>query len=178
MTPARALQPNDFGRDDELDESLVTFVEEHYPGLLRFLERLCFDAYLAEEALQEALIVAINKWPVVSKYDQPVFWVRKTARNKLRRLRANVAKEDLVSLAAVEHGLEEPKSAYEAEMVVRQALRQLPEQKRAVLALMMEGDRDEMIAEQLGLALTTVRTYKHEIRKKCQELFESKGDMA
>jgi len=179
MTSARALRSDDSGaqrRSVELDGSFVRFLRDNYSKILKFLLRQCFDPHLAEDALREALIVAMDKWEIVSKHEKPVYWVNKTAWHKLLTLHDRQKWKDTVPLENVEDEVVEPASSHEAEMVLRHLLSRLPLQQRAVLALMVEGDSDEQIALQLGLAVTTVRTHKSEVRKKYRELFQSGSD--
>lgn len=179
MTLARALNPDDDGaqrRRAELDDSFERFVRVHYSTILRFLLRQCFDQHLAEDALHEALIVAMDKWENVSKHEKPLYWVRQTAWHKLLTLHNRQKWKDTIPLENISDEIIEPASSHEAEMVLRHVLGQLPLRQRAVLALMVEGDSDEEIALQLGLAVTTVRTYKSEVRRKYRELFQYGDD--
>jgi RNA polymerase sigma factor (sigma-70 family) len=180
MTLAQALSPedDDGDRQGELEESFRIFVQEHYPTLRTFLLRNCFDTYLAEDALQEALIVAMEKWDVISGRWKPLYWVRKIAWHKLQTLDDKQQWKKQVPLETIPHYATEPGSPLEAEDVLRLVLGQLPYRQRAVMALMREGDTDEQIAHQLGLALTTVRTYKSEVRKKYREMFNDDGGAA
>ncbi len=170
-----ALAQGDWEDDEQahrqalLDESYTRFLRENYTKILKFLHRQCFDRHLAEDALQEALIVAMEKWETVSQHEKPHYWVRRTAWHKLQRLDERQRWRAVVPLDSVLDDLREPAGAHEAEMLLEHVLRQLPYRQRAVLALMVEGDDDEQIARQLGLALTTVATYKSEVRKKFRE---------
>lgn len=157
-------------RKAELDESFNNFLRKKYSEILRFLHRQCFDRHLAEDALHEALIVAMDKWETVSQRAEPLYWVRRTAWHKLLRLDEKQRWRDVVPLDDVLDELQEPESAHEAEMLLQQVLRRLPYRQRAVLALMVDGDDDEQIAEQLGLARTTVATYKSEVRRTYREV--------
>lgn len=176
MTLAHAFQPDDEDSDRRADlhESLSQFVRDNHSKLLKFLVRQCFDHDLAEDALQEALIVTMAKWEVVSKHEKPLYWVRKTAWHKFLTLNDTHKRAATVPLDKVPE-FPEPAGVHEAEMQLRYVLGQLPLGHRAVLALMVERETDEQIALQLGLAVTTVRTYKSEIRKKYRELL-SDGD--
>jgi RNA polymerase sigma-70 factor (ECF subfamily) len=177
VTLAPALQPDD---EDSyrtaLRASLDRFVAENYSRVLKFLQRQCFDRHLAEDALHEALIVTMNKWEIVSKHEKPLYWVRRTAWNKLLTLHDRQKSDGTVPLEAMPQELVEPTSSHEVEMVLQHVLSQLPLQQRAVLALMVEGETDEQIALQLGLAVTTVKTYKSEVRKRYRSLSGTDGD--
>jgi RNA polymerase sigma-70 factor (ECF subfamily) len=64
------------------------------------LIRVLGDFDLAEEAVQEAFVVALEKWPALGVPDNPGAWITTTARNKaidrLRRARRLVEKEPLL----------------------------------------------------------------------------------
>src|SRR3990172_7169503 len=64
------------------------------------LIRVLGDFDLAEEAVQEAFVVALESWPVHGVPDNPGAWITTTARNKaidrLRRARRLVEKEPLL----------------------------------------------------------------------------------
>jgi RNA polymerase sigma factor (sigma-70 family) len=171
MTLAQAAWDDDGQAQEKarLEESFTRFLSENHSKILKFLHRQCFDPHLAEDALQEALIVAMDKWEIISKHEKPLYWVRRIAWHKLLRLHDRQRWQDVVPLDTIQDELQEPTGAHEAEMVLQQVLRRLPFRQRAVLALMVEGDTDEQIARQLGLALTTVVTYKSDVRKKYRE---------
>ncbi|MEV6343816.1 EAL domain-containing protein [Actinoplanes sp. NPDC051851] len=137
-------------------ESFTLFLSGNYSRILLFLLRQCLDRTLAEEALHEALIVALDKWPIVERHQRPLYWVRRTAWHKLLKSQGPSGW---------------PGGGYEAE----DALRQLPYRQRAVLALMLEDDNDQQIALQLGLAVTTVATYRAEVRRKAADLLDRAG---
>src|SRR3954471_18519056 len=160
LAPAIYYDDDDQRRRAELKESLARFVSDNYSNVLQFLLRQCFDRHLAEDALHEALIVTMDKWAVVSTHEKPLYWVRRTAWHKLLTLHDQQRWRDIVPLEHVPYEIVEPATPHEAEMLLQQVLAHLPLQQRAVLALMVEGNSDIEIALQLGLAVTTVRTYK------------------
>jgi RNA polymerase sigma factor (sigma-70 family) len=182
--PLPAVQPSDEPGGEQarraaaLDDSFTRFLQEHYSPILKFLHWQCFDSYLAEDALHEALIEAMGKWATVSTYQKPRYWVQKVAWHKLQNLDRQQKWKDHVPLENAPADLAEPTGPFEAAAVLRYALSQLPYRQRAVLTLMVGGETDERIAEQLSLALTTVRTYKSEVRKRFRELFQEDGEVA
>jgi RNA polymerase sigma factor (sigma-70 family) len=174
---AHALFPDDDDRrrQEKSNEKLVQFIRAHEGQIKHFLQRVCDDPGLVEDAFQEALVVTYARWDVVSQLDQPLFWVRRAAWYKLQGLLRGRRRE-VVGLDEIEPAsLTEPSSAWEAEVTLRELLRRLPTRPRAVLALAADGYQDEEICQQLGLALTTVRTYKSAARKRLKELAEEAG---
>ncbi|GAA1844332.1 RNA polymerase sigma factor [Asanoa iriomotensis] len=170
MSVALALPPGDDGaRRRTTDRSFEQFLSENYTALERFLQRQCFDPHLAEDALHEALIVALDKWETVSRHEKPLYWVRKVAWYKLQTLHDRQKWKDTVPLENVADDVVEPRTAHEVERLVLHTARLLPAQHRAVFALMLEGDTDQQIALQLGLGEKTVATYKATVRRMFRE---------
>jgi len=168
---ARALIQDDEAprQQHELDESLVQFIQANEAHVKLFLQRVCDDPGLVEDALSEALIVARAKWEIVSQHEQPLFWVRKTAWYKLLTL-LECGRDELEPEALEPEPMADPSPRWEAELMLRQLLRRLPARQRAALALAADGCDDTEIAQQLGLARTTVGRYKATARKKLKEL--------
>ena len=89
-------------------------VRAHTGAVLARLVRSVRDLDLAEDALQEALIAALNTWPTDGLPDRPEAWLLTSARHKaideLRRrtLRANKA-DELQWLATLQQDAEGPR---------------------------------------------------------------------
>jgi RNA polymerase sigma-70 factor (ECF subfamily) len=88
------------GRSD-LDE----IFREHYARVLAWLIRVTGDFGAAEEALQEAFMVALRRWPLEGVPNNPGGWLAVVARNRaldgIRRDRSRADREDAVSSFAV-----------------------------------------------------------------------------
>ena len=56
----------------------------HYPSLARGLTAACGDAEVAADAVQEAFLRAHLRWKQISRYEDPVAWVRRVAVNRMR----------------------------------------------------------------------------------------------
>jgi RNA polymerase sigma-70 factor (ECF subfamily) len=56
----------------------------HYPVLVRSLTAACGDRELAADCVQDAFVKAHVRWRKISRYDNPVAWVRRVAINKMR----------------------------------------------------------------------------------------------
>jgi len=169
---ARVLPDDGARRPAATDESLVQFIRDNQGRIKKFLQRVCDDPGLVEDAFQEALIVAYAQWDVVKHHERPLLWVHKTAWYKLLGLLRSRRLEVVGLEESDPTPLADPTNQWEAEFILRQLLRRLPTRQRAVLALAADGCTDEEICQQLGLALTTVRTYKSAARRKLKELAE------
>ncbi len=96
--------------DGSTDPALERAFREDRPKALATLIRLLGDFDLAEEALGEAFLIAVARWPVEGVPDRPAAWLVTTARNKaLDRLRRRRNFEDKAArLAAESFGVVEP----------------------------------------------------------------------
>lgn len=76
---------------------LATAIEDEGGRVLATLIRLTGDMGMAEDALQDAAMVALEKWPVSGIPANPAAWLTTTARNRaldrLRRERSRTVKE-------------------------------------------------------------------------------------
>ena len=84
------------GRSD-LDE----IFRDHYAGVLAWLIRVTGDFGVAEEALQEACMVAVRQWPRDGLPNNPAGWLAVVARNRaldaIRGDRSRAAREQAVN---------------------------------------------------------------------------------
>jgi RNA polymerase sigma-70 factor (ECF subfamily) len=85
-----------------------TFREE-FGRAVATLVRLFGDIDLAEEAVQEAFVVATERWPVAGVPPNPGGWIVTTARNKaIDRLRRESSRHDRHGQAALVHHRDQP----------------------------------------------------------------------
>jgi RNA polymerase sigma-70 factor (ECF subfamily) len=92
------------------DTSLVeqTFRQE-FGRAVATLVRLFGDIDIAEEAVQEAFAVAVERWPTARVPPNPGGWIVTTARNKaIDRLRRESSRNDRHGQAAMVHHRDEP----------------------------------------------------------------------
>ena len=73
------------------------------------LVRLFGDIDIAEEAVQEAFAVAVERWPATGLPPNPGAWITTTARNRaIDRLRREASRHDRHAQAALVHASREP----------------------------------------------------------------------
>ena len=92
------------------DASVVerTFRRE-YGRAVATLVRLLGDIDLAEEAVQEAFLVAVKRWPATGPPPNPAGWIITTARNRaIDRLRREGSRDDRHVQAALVHHRDKP----------------------------------------------------------------------
>ena len=95
---------------DATREVVEKVFREEFGQAVATLIRLLGDFDLAEEAVQEAFVVAIQRWPATGVPDRPGAWITTTARNKaidrLRRERGLAARQPALALLQAERGQE------------------------------------------------------------------------
>ena len=127
-----------------------------YARLVGTVGAVCGDRHEAEEAVQDAFVRLMGKWPTVSRYDDPEAWVRKVA---LRQV-SNRRRKALNGLrAALRHGPPpDVPGPTPAGIDAERALAALPEQQRAVIVLHRLGLGPDAIADALGVPAGTVKS--------------------
>jgi RNA polymerase sigma-70 factor (ECF subfamily) len=94
-----------------VDESELTRIFRNESGrTVATLVRLFGDIDIAEEAVQEAFVVATRKWPESGLPPNPGAWITTTARNRaIDRLRREASRHDRYAQAALLHERDEPR---------------------------------------------------------------------
>ncbi len=82
---------------------------EEYGRAVAVLVRAFGDINLAEEAVQDAFTVAVQRWPSTGLPPSPAGWIVTTARNRaIDRFRREASREDRHAQAALLHSQNEP----------------------------------------------------------------------
>jgi len=82
---------------------------EEYGRAVAVLVRVFGDIDIAEEAVQEAFAVAVDRWPVTGLPPNPGAWITTTARNRaIDQLRREASRHDRHAQAALLYGQEDP----------------------------------------------------------------------
>src|SRR5579859_4148695 len=98
-----ALDPH--GEHHEIE---ATFRRE-YGRCVATLVRFFGDIQIAEEAVQEAFAVALNRWPAAGVPPNPGAWITTTARNRaIDQLRREASRHDRHAQAALLYASDEP----------------------------------------------------------------------
>jgi RNA polymerase sigma-70 factor (ECF subfamily) len=91
------------------DSGIERVFREEYGRAVAVLVRSFGDIDIAEEAVQEAFIVAAQRWPDTGLPPSPAGWIITTARRRaIDRLRSESAREDRHARAALMHAETEP----------------------------------------------------------------------
>ncbi|WP_247669388.1 RNA polymerase sigma factor [Micromonospora sp. H61] len=160
----------------EHDKEFAAFAEVSYHTVERILRAACWDREVVQDALNEAYLHGRVQWFKIRTYTEPIGWVIITARNKIRKelhrrqREAAVAPEDLPPAPHTDIA-----DAWEAQETLRTWLHHLPSRHAEVFQMSREGFSNQEIARILGLAETSIRSYKLAAKKRLRELAEEAG---
>jgi RNA polymerase sigma-70 factor (ECF subfamily) len=142
------------------------FFRREFERLVRTAYLVLHDQQAAEDVAQDAFGQLYRNWPKVSGYDNPQAWVRRVAiRMAVRtanreKTRSFLTREQLPRLQPPERDLD-----------LATALRALPAQQRAAIALHYYEDQSaEEVGALLGCSASTVRTHLARARTRLAEL--------
>ena len=143
-----------------MPEDIAEFIAARSPSLLRTAWLLTGDVGRAEDLLQTVLARVWNRWPQISRGDDPEAYLRRVLYTTYltwwrRRWRGEVPTAeppdgaDLLDLA----------DSSAARDAVRRALARLSDRQRAVVVLRYHQDLSEaQVAELLGISVGTVKS--------------------
>jgi RNA polymerase sigma-70 factor (ECF subfamily) len=143
----------------------------HYERLVRALTLVAGDAEAAADAVQEAFVRAHLRWRTISRYDDPIGWVRRVAINQIRDGHRRRVRKDraLLRLAGREAVATAPVEIDEFDRL----LAELPKQQRAATALYyVDGLSVAEIATALGIAEGSVKSHLHDARRRLRPVLE------
>lgn len=146
--------------------------DDHYARLVRALTIVAGDPESAADAVQEAFVKAHLRWRKISRYEDPVGWIRRVAINHLRddHRRGSRKRRALERLSA------QPKAPVESPPIDEfdRLLAELPRQQRATTALFyVDGLTVAEIAGSLEIAEGTVKSHLHDARRRLRPVLEN-----
>jgi RNA polymerase sigma-70 factor (ECF subfamily) len=149
----------------DFDQAFV----DHYERLVRALTVVAGDREAAADAVQEAFVKAHLRWRRISRYDDPVGWIRRVAINRLRDdHRKNVSKRKALARLATRSEIEHHDPEIDE---FDRLLAALPRQQRAAAALFyVEGLAVAEIATALDIAEGSVKSHLYDARQRLRPL--------
>lgn len=137
--------------------------QAHYPALVRALTAASGDPEVSADSVQEAFLRAHLRWRQISRYDDPVAWVRRVAINRMRdhfRHESRGARV-LALLAADRHSVEAP----DVDLDPAGLLATLPPQQRLAMSLYyIEGLSVAEVANAMSLSVGAVKFHMNQGR--------------
>jgi RNA polymerase sigma-70 factor (sigma-E family) len=146
----------------DADAAVEELYAAHYRRLVRLAVLLVRDVGTAEEVVQDSFVAMHGRWRKLRDPDKALAYLRQTVVNRSRsalRHRAVEARNRPEPLRDVA-GADEATLAAERRAVVLDALRELPDRQREVIALRYYLDLSEaQIAEALGISRGAVKSH-------------------
>ncbi len=165
--PTTANTVEHIGRREQDELAQARFDElfrAHQPRLVDALTLVAGDREVAADAVQEAFVKAHLRWRRVSRYEDPIGWVRRVAINRLK----DEHRRSRRKRAAIERLGAEPSRHEETHFAddgLDEQLRRLPRQQRLCVVLRYLEDLSVAeIAATLGVAEGTVKSNLHDAR--------------
>jgi len=146
----------------DADTAVEELYATHYRRLVRLSVLLVRDVETAEEVVQDSFVAMHGRWRRLRQPDQALAYLRQTVVNRSRSVLRHRGVQAAYSppVAADRPGTDEDALAAERRTHVLDALRELPERQREVLALRYYLDLSEAeIAEALGISRGAVKSH-------------------
>jgi RNA polymerase sigma-70 factor (ECF subfamily) len=157
---------------DRLDAGYTTFFRAEFPMVVRSVYLILRDQARAEDVVQEAFIQLLANWEKVSAYERPEAWVRRVA----VRLAMRGVRRDRLWIR-VKDRIAPPRPQVATDLDLSEAIRRLPGNQRAAIALYYYEDRPvEEVAAILGCSEATVRVHLHRGRRRLAAFLGEEAD--
>jgi RNA polymerase sigma-70 factor, ECF subfamily len=151
-----------------VEDEYGSFYRAEYEHVVRTSYLIVHDRQRAEDVAQEAFIQLLTHWRKVSRYEQPGAWVRRVA----IRLATRAARRER-RRPMVEHQSDLPLTLAAQDVDLLGAIRQLPPQQRAAVALFYFEDRPLVeVAHILGCSHAAAKVHVFNARKRLALLLE------
>ncbi len=168
------------------DGEAFSHIFRHYFEPLRSnAYKLLKSEFWAEEIVQEVFLQIWKSRERLADVDAPAAYLyRMTANcciNRMRRQELEVKMQYIVQKALHGNGDSNQDNFYDlrrVEMLIAEAVEQLPEQQRRIFLLQQEeGLSYQQIAEKLGISKNTVRNHKVRTLQSIRNYLQQKGDI-
>ena len=151
---------------------------QHYPGVIRVVQRMCGDVQLAEDAAQEAFIRAWVNLPTYNPLSPLRNWLYRIAVNSAldmmrKKTTDPVDDEEMLMIADQSPGPEATLIQNERIALLQKAVQSLPDAARSVLVLKEYGELSyQEIAGVLDIPIGTVMSRLNYARNRLRELLK------
>lgn len=144
-------------------DAFARFYTAEHGQLLTAVRITLGSAHLADDAVDEAFTRAAERWPTVSRSDNPAGWVYRVAINWATSWRRKLALRPTRTAAALDRPHHDP----ELDVDLVAALAELPLDQREMLVLRYAmGYPVAAVAATLGVAEGTVKSRIHRARQR------------
>jgi RNA polymerase sigma-70 factor (family 1) len=180
MAADQHILPNEealFRRLSQSDVDAFTTIFNFYePRLYPFVLKMTKSETIAEEVVQEVFIKLWTNRATVGSIDNPKGYIFRAASNQtISHLRSKARQMNLVKTVAGSNGdesnsTEETLELKELQAMVHEAVEKLPPQRKLIYTMSrQQGFKNNEIAEQLGLSISTVKNQLTEALRTIRE---------
>jgi RNA polymerase sigma-70 factor (ECF subfamily) len=163
-------------RTSELPVDLAAIFEQHAAQLARGLVAAGYPD--AADAVQEAFVQAVVHWRRVSRYDEPLVWIRRVAINKARNRQRARRRQLALAERLGRHPQRGGDSAELPDDEIVAAVAALPPQQRLAVSLFYLCDMSvAQVAEAMNLSDGAVKYHLHTARTAIAHSLESSDDV-
>jgi RNA polymerase sigma-70 factor (sigma-E family) len=159
------------------DERIGALFEIHYPGLCRLAYLIVGNTREAEEIVMDAFVRTFSSWNRIRNLDRSDIYLRRAVVNLSRSRRRRRRGEELSNAASFQAPTWNPGGDVEGDMVVWDAVRQLPRGQRAAVVLRYYEDLPEAeIARLLRCSVGTVKSQLAKARSRLAQHLEKENE--
>jgi RNA polymerase sigma-70 factor (ECF subfamily) len=159
------LQTAGLDRQASPASDFADFYRKNFPGIIKTLMLVCNLTSLpeAQDAAQEAFIIALRRWDRISGLEYPLAYIAKTAVRLARRHRKKAAREVPAESIAGRPAASPPAPDELAAMaaggdMAAKMIARLPERQAITISLQMDGATPEEIGKIMDVRVSTVRS--------------------
>ncbi|MEU4043399.1 RNA polymerase sigma factor [Streptomyces antibioticus] len=143
-------------------EDFANFYRQNHSRVVAFLTYMGVDRPTAEEAAQEAFVQLSRRW---TEIESPKSWLRTVSyRYALRNRHRDIEVPSSLIAPELDSIHQDTYLTEETERVVA-AIRSLPPQQRAIMALTLDGYTPAEISKEIGVRAETVRSNLRKARQ-------------
>ena len=146
----------------EVGDGYASFFQAEFTNVVRTAYLIVHDRQRAEDVAQEAFIQLLAHWNKVTRYERPEAWVRRVA----IRIASRSARRER-QRPALEQTVDSPLPFVPQDVDLLNAIKQLPPQQRAAVALFYFEDRPlPEVAHIIGCSHAAAKVHVFNARKR------------
>jgi RNA polymerase sigma-70 factor (sigma-E family) len=158
------------------DERIGDLFEIHYPGLCRLAYLIVGNTREAEEIVMDAFVRTFSSWHRIRDLDRSDAYLRRAVVNLSRSRKRRRRGEERSNAAAFRAPTWTQQADVEGDMVVWEAVKQLPYRQRAAVVLRYYEDLTEAdIARLLRCSVGTVKSQLAKARTRLSQYLGEEG---
>lgn len=161
------------------EDAFAELFNAYHQQLGNFVFSITGNTELSEEIVQDIFLnIWVNRGSLghIKNFSAYLYTLSKNRTlNELRQLAGRKKKDDAYNKYLLENndGLSEEKAEYE--LLLDQALGNLPPQQQKVLLLKLQGHKNPEVAAQMAISLNSVKKYRQWAIQNIQKLVKSKS---